>query len=256
MTTTTNLIQARKQSLPTAERKRTREHPALRIAPLVWLKMRLFLHADDVEVGGFGVSSASDLLYVEDFVPPKQFVTAVTVELDDDAVADHFDRCADAGIAPARAGRCWIHTHPSTSPLPSVTDEQTFERVFGACDWAAMIIVARGGASYVRLRFNVGPGGEVLLPLEVDWERFPRDLLDHEGKLDELISGWLDEYGRNVHPRPLLMDLPDVQNVVKQDARPRGFSDVIDDLDDLYDYHFMEEDFVSWAESLEEEVTP
>jgi hypothetical protein len=32
-----------------------------------------------------------------------------------------------------------------------------------------MFILARGGQSYCRLRFNIGPGGEVLLPADVDY---------------------------------------------------------------------------------------
>jgi hypothetical protein len=250
-----NLIQASKLPVPLTERKKREEQQAVRIAPLAWLKLRMFLHADEVEVGGFGVSSAADLLYIEDFIAPKQFVTAVTVELDDDAVADHFDRCADAGISPARAGRCWIHTHPAMSPQPSMTDEQTFERVFGACDWAAMIIVARGAATYCRLRFNIGPGGEVLLPLDVDWERFPGDLLDHEGKLDDLLSDWMDEYGANVHQRPLYLDLPEVAGPHSKEnsaaTRP-----LFDELEELHELGLLEDAYVAWAEALEEGVMP
>jgi hypothetical protein len=248
-----NLIQASKSPPQLSERKKRAELPAVRIAPLAWLKLRMFLHAEEVEVGGFGVSSAEDLLYIEDFIAPKQFVTAVTVELDDDAVADHFDRCADAGISPARAGRCWIHTHPAMSPQPSLTDEQTFERVFGACDWAAMIIVARGSATYCRLRFNVGPGGEVLLPLEVDWERFADDLLDHEGKLDELISGWLDEFGKNVHQRPLHLDVPDL-SVARAGRNGSDAHALFDNLEELHAMDVLEDDYVAWAEALGEGV--
>lgn len=175
--------------------------PSLRFAPLAWLKLRTFLHADDVEVGGFGISAADDLLYVEDFVAPMQRVSSVTVAFDDDAVADHLDRYVDAGVPPCRAGRLWIHTHPCESAAPSHTDEETFRRAFGACDWAAMIIVARGGATYARLSFDAGPGGQVQIPVKVDWARLPEDLLANEGGLDELVSGWLDEYGRNVHPQ-------------------------------------------------------
>jgi hypothetical protein len=204
-----NLIQASKSPPRLNERKKRHEHQAVRMAPLAWLKLRMFLHAADVEVGGFGVSAADDLLYIEDFVPPKQFVTAVTVELD----------------------------------------------VFGACDWAAMIIVARGGATYCRLRFNIGPGGEMLLPLEVDWERFPADLLEHEGKLDQLISGWMDQYGTSVHQRPLHLALPDVTCTrSKHDHAAAGV--LYDELDELHQLDVLEDDYVAWAEALEEGVIP
>jgi proteasome lid subunit RPN8/RPN11 len=254
-----NTIQAARMPPPTppprttvsARRSRAKE-PVLRFAPLAWLKLKMFLHADRVEVGGFGISAEDDPLYIEDFSTVKQTVTAVTVEFDDDSVADHVDRCVDAGIAPARCTRAWVHTHPASSPQPSLIDEQTFKRIFGQNDWALMIIVARGGASYVRLAFTAGPGGHVQIPLEVDWERFPQDLLDNEGRLDELFSSWLDEYGRNIHPRPeLLFEHVDT-------AKPAGeraslsFHDTRDPLDDLYDRSVLGDDFVSWVETLEE----
>ena len=41
--------------------------------------------------------------------------------------------------------------------------------MFGRCDWAVMLIVARGGQSYARLQFGVGPGGALEIPVEVDY---------------------------------------------------------------------------------------
>ena len=41
--------------------------------------------------------------------------------------------------------------------------------MFGACDWAVMAILAQGGAPYARLRFGVGPGGSLEIPVEVDY---------------------------------------------------------------------------------------
>ena len=46
--------------------------------------------------------------------------------------------------------------------------------MFGHTDWAIMFILARGGQTYARLEFHVGPGGSLLLPVEVDFTRpFP-----------------------------------------------------------------------------------
>src|SRR5262249_31482191 len=71
-------------------------------------------------------------------------------------------------------GRIWIHTHPGDSPQPSGTDEKTFAQVFGHSDWALMFILARGGECYARLRYNLGPGAEVELGVEIDYGReFP-----------------------------------------------------------------------------------
>jgi proteasome lid subunit RPN8/RPN11 len=123
----------------------------------------------DTEVGGFGVSAEDDLLLVEDVRLIGQQTTFVSVEFEDEAVADFFDEQVDAGLPPERFFRLWIHTHPGDSAEPSSVDEETFERVFGRCDWAVMAILACDGASYARLRFAAGPGGELEIPLQVDY---------------------------------------------------------------------------------------
>ena len=79
--TKNNLIQASKSPPRLTERMKRFEAQAVRIAPLAWLKLRMFLHAAEVEVGGFGVGSADDLLYIEDFIAPRQLVTAVPGEV-------------------------------------------------------------------------------------------------------------------------------------------------------------------------------
>src|SRR5947209_20174387 len=132
----------------TSPQRRTRFDDGERqliFAPLAWLKLRLLLHGGDTEIGAFGISSEDDLLYIEDLAVPLQRTTAVSVEFDDASVADHFDDCLDRGISPDRCGRLWVHTHPGGSPRPSLTDERTFQRVFGNYDWAVLAIVARGG---------------------------------------------------------------------------------------------------------------
>jgi hypothetical protein len=123
------------------------------------------------EVGGFGISAADDLLFVEDIQMVKQNCTPASVHFEDQSVADFFDRQVDAGLRPERFSRIWIHTHPDDSPRPSSTDERTFRRVFGPMEWAVMFILARGGQTFARLRFNVGPGGELTIPVSVDYSR-------------------------------------------------------------------------------------
>lgn len=172
----------------------------LTLSPLCWLKLQLFLHGGDTEIGGFAVSRSDNLLYLHDFVTVRQEVTAVTVAFDDGAVADYFDAQVDGGLAPERFGRVWVHTHPGESPDPSSVDEQTFHRVFGACDWAIMLIVSRTGKTYCRLSFSAGPGGAMLLPVRVDWSAWPQLLLDQAGALSALFEAWMDEYGANVIP--------------------------------------------------------
>lgn len=104
-------------------------------------------------------------------------------------MADFFDVQIDAGRQPEQCGRIWMHTHPGDCPLPSTTDERTFDRVFGNCDWAVMFILARRGQSYARLRFNQGPTAELEIPIDVDYDQ-PFAGTDFEA--------WEDEYLQNV----------------------------------------------------------
>lgn len=167
--------------------------PALRLSPTAWAKLLFFRDAGETEIGGFGITPPEDLLYIEDFVTVQQQVTSVSVALDDTAVADFFETQVDLGRKPEQFARIWIHTHPGSCPVPSGTDEDTFQRVFGPCDWSLMAIVAQEGQTYARIRFNVGPGGQVVLPVEIDYSRsFPA--ADPQA--------WFEEYRVNIHSNP------------------------------------------------------
>jgi len=151
-------------------RKRTSaQRPTLRFTPYAWAKLLYLRDYGDTEIGGFGISSADDLLLIEDVQLVKQQCTTVTVAFDDTAVADYFDEQCDAGRQPEQFARVWIHTHPGESAEPSSTDEETFARCFGNSDWSIMAIVAVGGATYARLQFNVGPAACISIPIEVDF---------------------------------------------------------------------------------------
>ncbi|MFH1615393.1 MAG: hypothetical protein ABIG61_09965 [Planctomycetota bacterium] len=143
----------------------------------------------DNEVGGFGITEADDLLFVTDFTLVNQKVTAVSVSFDDESVANFFEDQVEAGRKPEQFARIWLHSHPGNSPEPSMTDEQTFARVFGSCDWSVMCIVAQDGGTYARLRFNAGPGGEVKIPVCVDYG-YEFDAADFEV--------WKQQYKSNV----------------------------------------------------------
>ena len=170
----------------------------MRFSPAAWAKLLYFRDAGGTEIGGFGVSAADDLLYIEQFATVRQEVTMASVAFDDTAVADFFDKEVDAGHKPEQFGRIWCHTHPGNSPHPSSTDEATFARVFGKCQWAVMAIIAQEGRSYARLRFNIGPGGEVIIPVEVDYSRpFPASAFD----------AWQAEYEQNIRPWTNTFDL-------------------------------------------------
>lgn len=153
-------------------------------------------------MGGFGITDEDDLLLVTDFVTVRQTVTAVSVAFDDAAVSEFFDDQVDLGRQPEQFARIWCHSHPGNCPLPSNIDEETFQRVFGGCQWAIMFILAQDNQTYARLDFNVGPGGQILIPVEIDCGgEFQRDRVrkwDAEYKAhvtaEKIIYGHFDEY--------------------------------------------------------------
>jgi proteasome lid subunit RPN8/RPN11 len=163
--------------------------PVLRFSPAAWAKILFFRDAGNTEIGGFGVTASDDALYVEDFQTVAQETSAVTVAFDDEAVADFFEAQVDAGRRPASFARLWIHTHPGACPRPSATDEETFARVFGPCDYAFMVILARGGDVYGRLSFSAGPGADLAVTVAVDHRR-PFAGSDH--------AAWKKEYEMHV----------------------------------------------------------
>jgi hypothetical protein len=167
----------------------------------VW-KLQYSCHTGDTEVGGFGISSEQDLLYIEDFITVRQETTAISVRFLDNAVADFFDACVDRGLTPQQFSRVWCHTHPGDLATPSSLDEATFARCFGRCDWSLMFIVARSGKTYARLSFAAGPGGQIVVPTVVDWPAWPDSLHQRSDALETLLAQWEHEYAENVVSLP------------------------------------------------------
>jgi hypothetical protein len=163
---------------------------ALRFSPTAWAKLLYFRDKSENEVGGFGITAQDDLLFIQDLVTVKQKVTFASVQFEDEAVANFFEDQVDYGRQPQQFARIWVHCHPGDCPKPSMTDEETFQRVFGGCDFAIMCIVAQGNQSYARISFNVGPGGQVLIPVEVDYSE------PFEGSNRKR---WDQEFKENVH---------------------------------------------------------
>lgn len=166
------------------------KRPALRFSPYAWAKLLYFRDKGDTEIGGFGITQANDLLLITDFATVKQNVSGVSVSFDDNAVADFFDQQVDLGRKPEQFARIWLHSHPGDSPEPSLTDEQTFKKAFGSCDWAVMFIIAENNKAYARLSFNVGPHPQILIPVEVDYSR------DFDASSRQL---WEAEYQANIN---------------------------------------------------------
>jgi len=204
--------------------------PCLRLNPTAWAKLLYLRDMGDTEVGGFGISAADNLLYVEDIQLVRQTCDMASVAFEDQSVADFFDRQVDAGLQPCHVGRIWTHTHPGSCPQPSMTDEETFARVFGRTDWAVMFILARGGQSYARLQFHVGPGGGMQIPVEVDYRRAFK-ASDH--------AAWGEEYAANVEIRQWMPTLGESRMLEPIGADLRLSGDKADALDpwweDFYD---------------------
>jgi proteasome lid subunit RPN8/RPN11 len=167
---------------------------ARRFSPTAWAKLLYFRDKSPNEVGGFGITAPDDLLFIQEFLTVKQEVTCVSVKFDDEAVSQFFDQQVDLGRKPEQFARIWLHTHPGESPEPSMTDEETFQRVFGSCQWAVMAIVAQDDSAYARLSFHLGPGGQILLPTAVDFSRdfgpSQHECWDVEYELDVKSMEW------------------------------------------------------------------
>jgi hypothetical protein len=191
--TTKGVPIAMKKTDTTKKNLPARRPTVLRFSPTAWAKLLFLRDAGETEIGGFGVAPHDDLLFVEDVLLVQQTCTWISADFDDQSVADFFDDQVDEGRKPEEFFRLFMHTHPGDSPQPSLTDEATFARVFGRTDWAVMFILARRGQCYARLRYNVGPGLDVELPVEVDYSR-PFDGSDWDL--------WHDEYLANVRVPP------------------------------------------------------
>ncbi len=178
-----------------SKKQQASQAPLLRFSPTAWAKLLFLRDYGDTEVGGFGVASSSDLLFIDDVQLVRQHCTYSNVDFEDESVADYFDQQVDAGGQPAQFARIWIHTHPGNCPQPSRIDEDTFDRVFGQADWAVMFILARGGRTYARIRYNRGPSAEIELRTQVDFS--------HPFEASDELA-WEVEYHENVSAYDML----------------------------------------------------
>ena len=71
--------------------------------------------------------------------------------------------------------------------------------VVGRVLLALMFILARGGETYARLRFDVGPGAQIQIPVTIDYgTTFAASD----------VAGWEAEYRRNVQRELALAQMP------------------------------------------------
>ncbi len=163
---------------------------ALRFSPYAWAKFKYLRDKGSTEVAAFGIGLHDDPLAIIDIVAVEQQATAVTAEFDDIAVSNFFEDQVGLGRKPHQFARIWLHTHPGNCATPSGVDEATFTRVFGACDWAVMAVLACGGDLSARLRYNTGIRAEFQIKIEIDYS------LEFEASNHE---AWDLEYEKNVH---------------------------------------------------------
>ena len=223
-----------------AIQKTNRRHKeqSLRFTPYAWAKLTFMRDMTESEVGGFGITEADDTLLVTDIVLVKQKVTDISVAFDDDAVANFFEDQVDADRVPEQFARIWLHTHPGISPQPSFVDEETFQRVFGFCNWSVMVIVAQNDSAYARLRFGIGPGGEVEIPVCIDYA-CEFEATDFEN--------WGQEYEDNVTPdlsyfKTSKMNTSiQVEDIFGSNLGDLNLLDEIDSMDPTERQYFMEE---------------
>jgi len=181
------------QNIVVKELKQTieRRPMKLRFSPTAWAKLLYLRDIGDTEVGGFALTQEDDLLYVSDFLMPKQECGSVSVEFDDESIADMTDDLIDLGYHPKQFMRIWIHTHPNISASPSKTDEDTFDEVFSGCDWAVMFILSKSDDISCRLRVNSGPfPGDFEIPTEVDYSSYEFPSSNYKA--------WAEEYEEKV----------------------------------------------------------
>lgn len=226
----------------------TATRPVLRFSPTAWAKLLYFRDKTDNEIGGFGVTEAKDLLCVSDFVTVKQKVTAVSVSFEDEAVANFFDDQVDLGRKPEQFARIWIHCHPGDSPEPSVIDEDTFERVFGGCQWAILFVVDRMNKTYARLSFNIGPGANMLIRVQVDYNRdfgpSDHDQWDAEYKANIVAENRFSTNRKNSNEK--------TESDIHDYALPYDFSDELENMDTT-ERQFLLDEFGARQDPWDEE---
>lgn len=141
----------------------------LRWSPYSWAKLLYLRDIGPTEVGGYGLTETDDPLLITDIVLVKQECTSATLEFDTKDSMEFVEKMTDRGLSPFQHSNIFWHSHPGNCPNPSIIDENNFNTNFSHPDWAIFFIIARGGATYCRVRHNIGPGIEVTIPTEVDY---------------------------------------------------------------------------------------
>jgi len=141
----------------------------LKFSPYAWAKIIAMRDFGNTEIGGYGITESDDPLLVTDFRLIKQQCSSVTVEFDKEDSIKFVEEMTDKGLSYWQFGSIFLHSHPGNCPNPSITDEENFDKNFSLPHMAVFFIIAKQGATYCRLRYNVSAGTEVTIDSTVDY---------------------------------------------------------------------------------------
>jgi len=240
----------------------------LRFSAYAWSKLLYMLDKGRTEIGGFGICETEDPLLITDFKLVKQECTPGTVELDTDDTQKFFESMDDLGLQPHQYSLHWIHTHPGNCPEPSTDDEKNFDTNFSHPHWSVFFIMAKNKSTYCRLRFNVGPGTEVLLENEVDYsasfrasneEEWSKEYEEKVVEKQTQIIGFMNNDNR------MSIDDNDILNVIGQRYEDNDIENHIwqdcgfvfyydDDKDRIYKYDYINEIFYVSGEEVDTQI--
>lgn len=162
----------------------------LKFSPYAWAKIIAMRDFGNTEIGGYGITESDDPLLVTDFRLIKQQCSSVTVEFDKEDSIKFVEEMTDKGLSYWQFGSIFLHSHPGNCPNPSITDEENFNKNFSLPHMAVFFIIAKQGATYCRLRYNVSAGTEVTIDSTVDYTTpFPAsDKIAWEAEYKEKVS--------------------------------------------------------------------
>lgn len=211
----------------------------LRFSPYAWAKILAMRDFGNTEIGGYGITETDDPLLVTDFRLIKQQCTSVTIEFDKDDGLKFVEDMTDKGLSAWQFQSVFLHTHPGNCPNPSVTDEENFQKNFSLPHMAVFFILAKLGATYCRLRYNVSAGTEVIITSEIDYKiAFPPSDHDawkkeYEEKVSEVKYTYpmLGDAGTNY--RELMNKLHGEGNFAFQDFERKTIQELCDEKDEM-----------------------
>lgn len=232
----------------------------LRFTPYAFAKLMYMRDHGKTEIGGYGITPSEDPMLVTDFKLIKQVCTDIHVELDEEDSAKYVEEMDDLGLMPWMTSIIWAHTHPGNCAKPSFGDEANFTKNFSHSNYAIFYILAKGGDDYCRIQYNVGPGGSMEIPVEIDYRySFPGS--DFEK--------WKKEYDEKVTEKKITFDLSNYKKVAKGllysgEKNDLGYMygndipQIMDNMDDEMDevfYDTQEELFFYWDDITDEYYT-